>query len=695
MPRRQLAVLVSLLSAAGAAFAQDEPDPDVDPDIDVIVVEARGTQTATTLQVVPSEDFELRPLESGGQMLEAVPGVLTAQHTGGGKAEQYFLRGFDADHGTDLAVYFDGVPVNLRSHAHGQGFLDLHFVTKESIERLDVQKGPYSTRFGDFATAATIEFVPYERVEESSLKFEGGEYETLRGVGVWSPDWAGADALVAVEAYHTDGPFRFEEDLDRYSAYGSAGVDLGSGVRLSGHVLGYTAQWDASGLVPERLVDADQLSRFGSVDPTEGGESSRVQGKLQLDWDATPDTRLTTNAYVVYYDLDLYSNFTYRLNDPDAGDGILQRDRRVQAGGRSEWIHRPDLPWVADLTAGFEWRIDDARVRLGNQTDRQTTSTTNDDDVLETSLAPYAQLELAPLPWIDLVGGLRYEAFLFDVDSNLVGGPNGDGHDDLWMPKATLVLSPFGEDGPLPARWDALRSLDLFAHVGVGYHSNDARSTAASGSDRLIARATGAEFGLRSFVFDRLYLSAEAFWLELEDELVFVGDEGTTESGGRSRRLGVEAAAQLFLTDWLYARGDLAYVEARSTGSDEPIVQAPRFVAKGAVGVRWQGLAVELGMRHLGERYASEDFLSPRLSDYTVFDLGAAWRHGPIEVGVAVENLADTEWRSSEFFYESCAPGEVGVDPRCPAAGGGTGIADFHFTPGNRRNVRGWVRWIF
>ena len=691
VPARVLVVLFSFLAAASMARAQDEPDPDVE----VIVVQGRGTQTATTVQVVPSEDFELRPLESGGQMLEAVPGAITAQHTGGGKAEQYFLRGFDADHGTDLAIYFDGVPVNLRSHAHGQGFLDLHFVTKESIERLDVQKGPYSARYGDFATAATIEYVPMDRVDESSLKLEGGEFETLRGVGVWSPDLATADALVALEAYHTDGPFRNEEDLNRFSANGSLGVDLSPDVHLSGHLLGYTAEWNASGLLPERLVDSGQLSRFGSLDPTEGGESSRVQGKLQLDWDAGRRTRVTTNAYAAWYELDLFSNFTFFQNEPAAGDGIVQKDRRLQVGGRSELLFVPDLAWATGLTGGFEWRLDDARVRLGTQTRRQGTGLSNDDDVLETSLAPYAQLELAPLPWVDLVGGLRYETFLFDVESNLPGGPDGDGHDDLWMPKATLVLSPFAEDGFLPCDWSPLRSLEFFGHFGVGFHSNDARGAAADGTERLLARATGAEVGMRSFFFDRLHVSAEAFWLELEDELVFVGDEGTTESSGRSRRLGVEVAAQLFLTHWLFARGDVAYVEARTTRDDEPIPQAPRFVAKGAVGVRWEGLTVELGARHLGERYASEGFNEPKLSDYTVLDLGAAYRRGAIEIGLAVENLTDTEWRSSEFFFASCAPGEVGADARCPAGGGGPGNDDFHFTPGNRRNVRGWVRVLF
>jgi outer membrane receptor protein involved in Fe transport len=683
-------VVWALALAPLVAHAQDEPDPD----IEVMIVEGSRTATATTRQVVPAEEFALRPLESGGQMLEAVPGAITAQHTGGGKAEQYFLRGFDADHGTDLAVYFDGVPINLRSHAHGQGFIDLHFVTKETVERLDVQKGPYSPRFGDFATAATIEYVPYGAVDESSLSVEGGEFDTLRAVGVFTPQTLGADTLVSFEAYHSDGPFRNEEDLERYSVFARGEVEVGRDLRLFGHLVGYAAEWNASGLIPERLVDADALSRFGSLDPTEGGESHRLQGRVGLGWEVAPTLELETSGYLVYYDLDLFSNFTFALDDPVAEDGIVQRDERIQTGGRTELLWAPELPGVAGGSVGFEWRHDDARVRLGPQTRRARLAPyTNDDDVRETSLAPYAQLDLQPLSWVSLVGGVRYESVLFDVASNLPGGADGDGRDDLWMPKATLVLSPFDDDGLLPSTFSTLRDLELFGHVGVGFHSNDARGGVVD--ERILARATGAEAGLRTSDFERHHVSSEAFWLELEDELTFVGDEGGTESGGRTRRLGVEVAAQLFLTSWLYARGDASYTEARYTDDDTPVAQAPRFIAKGAVGATWKGLRVELGARHLGERYATEDDRSLRLSDYAVLDLGASYRRGPLEVGVAVENLADTAWRSSEFFFASCAPGEVGVDAACPGVGGGEGVSDFHFTPGNRRNVRGYVRVLF
>ncbi len=682
------------------AHAADPTAPDPGGSTYQFTVTERKPVTASSTLTVPAEDFELRPLESGGQMIEAVPNAITAQHTGGGKAEQYFIRGFDADHGTDLAVYFDGVPINLRSHAHGQGFLDLHFVTKEAIERLDAYKGPYFARFGDFATAAAIEYVPYESVEESLVRVEAGEFDTWRAVAVASPrfgPFAGedprADALVSFEAYHTDGPFRDDEDLWRYSLFARGGVDLRPGLRLSGHVLGYMADWDASGLIPERLVDDGRLSRFGSLDPTEGGDTHRLQGKLQLDWQPSERGHLVANVYVADYELELFSNFTYALNDPARGDGIVQRDDRLYAGGRVEYEHVLDVSLPTRLRAGAEWRYDDARVRLGTQTRRRTTGFTNDDDVEELSIGPYLEAELLPLPWVRFVGGLRVAYFDYDVHNRIPGGPDGDGDDHLWLPKANLVLSPFSASGPVPVEASWLRGLELFLNFGKGFHSNDARTVVAD--RQILARATGAEVGLRTRFFERLEVAIDGFWLELEDELVFVGDEGTTESGGKTKRLGIEFVAQADLTEWLYLRGDVAYTSARSTSGDDPVPQSPRFVAKGALGVREGGFAAELSVRHLGERYASDASRSPRLSDYTVLDLGMRYRYGPFELGLALENLTDTDWRSSEFFYESCAPGEVGRVAACPAAGGGAGFEDFHFTPGNGRNVRGWVRVAF
>jgi hypothetical protein len=688
--------LLSLASSSGwPCFAHTAPAEQGAPSeqgerVETITVVGHRASTATSTQSVPAESFELRPLESGGQLLEAVPNLLTAQHTGGGKAEQYFLRGFDADHGTDLAVYFDGVPMNLRSHAHGQGFLDLHFVIPETIERLDGYKGPYFTRYGDFATAATIEYVPMDSFDKSFARFEYGEFETFRALGVLSPRTGifasdgPARGFVSFEAYHTDGPFNDDEDLWRYSALARGELDLPGDATLSGHLLGYYADWHASGLIPRELVRDGTIDRFDSLDPSEGGETTRVQGKLQLDWHPTLDSHLTASAYVSYYDFELFSNFTYFLNDPDDGDGIVQRDRdRIYAGGRIEYLRTTDLGLPLQLRTGVETRYDDARVFLGTQTRRRITGTTSDDAIETLSVEPYADVEAKPLPWIDLQAGLRFAWFHFDGRDKLLGRVRGSEDDVRWLPKANLRVTPFADSGPLPSSLAPIRELALFANFGIGYHSNDARTVFTDAGRNALTRATGGELGLQTRFFERLDVAVAGWYLNLQDELVFVGDEGTTESAGETNRLGVEVAATLQLFDWWYARGDVAYTSARLDDGNVPLVQAPRFVAKAATGVRHGGFAAELNLRHLGSRYATEEQREPSLSDYTVLDFAARYRLGFLEIGLAVENITDTNWSSSEFYYESRP------DPA------GAADEDFHFSPGNPRNFRGWVTGYF
>jgi len=692
---RLLAAALAVLTAGAAHAGAADPDTATDPvprgaTYEFTVTERRPVTASSTL-TVPAEDFALRPLESGGQMLEAVPNVLTAQHTGGGKAEQYFLRGFDADHGTDLRVLFDGVPVNLRSHAHGQGFIDLHFVTPETVQRIDAYKGPYFARFGDFATAATIDYVPYGGLPESFVQGGFGEFDTQRTVAVLSPrfgPFAGpeprAEGFVSFEAYHTDGPFENDERLWRYSGLARGSVELAPGVRLSGHALGYSGDWDASGLLPEELVEAGTLGRFGSLDPTEGGSSQRFQGKLQVDWSPDERSRLTAYGYVAHYELELFSNFTFFLNDPVNGDGIVQKDRRLYGGGRLEYVRALDLLRPALVRLGVETRHDAARVRLGRQRRRDLLGFTNDDFVRETSVGPYVELEVLPCDWVRLVSGLRFEWLFADVDDRLGGNPEGSLDDGIWLPKASLVLRPFGPGGPWESERGPLRDLELFGNFGMGFHSNDVRGAVADRSEDPLVRATGAEVGLRTRLLGgRIDVALDAFWLELDSELAFVGDEGTTEPGPRTVRKGVELATRAHLTEWLYARGDVAYTSARDAEADRPLSQAPRFVAKAAVGVRYAGLAAELGVRSFGDRHASDDDPGPKLSGYTVLDLGLRYRWGPVELGLTFENLTDERWRSSEFFFESRPM------PAGPAR------EDFHFTPGNPRNVRGWIRASF
>ena len=693
-----VALGVSTLAAVGPAGAHD---PEAEEHVERIVIESRRSITATSAATIPAEVFELYPLESGGQMLEAVPNLVTAQHTGGGKAEQYFIRGFDADHGTDLLVYFDGVPINLRSHAHGQGYLDLHFVTKEIVDRLDASKGPYFARYGDFATAAAIEYVPVDTLTESFAKFEGGSFDTWRAVGALTTGGGAleqsgpAQGYLSFEAYHTNGPFVNPENLRRYTGFARGHVDVTPDLVLSGHLVGYYGSWNASGLIPQALVSAGALDRFGSLDPTEGGRTVRVQGKAQMDWAATDNGRLMLNAYVAWYQLDLFSNFTYFLeNDNVFGDGIVQRDDRVYTGGRLEYRH--GLPNLLDalVRGGVEWRHDAADVLLGTQTRRLPTgclraTATNpaapctDDRLQLTSAEPYVDLELLPRDWVVIHAGLRMAWLRFAGHDEVTGLARPSLTETRWLPKASVVLSPFSALGPLPSDIPAIRELELFVNFGIGYHSNDARAVFGTPGANTVPRATGAEVGLRTEPADWIELAIDWWWLSLEEEFVFVGDEGTTEASGRSERQGIELVATIWPLEWLYVRGDVAYTSSRLVDVDRPVPQAPRVIARAATGVRWEGFAAELSLRHLGDRYASEDFFQPRLTSYTVLDLAGRYRWRFLEVGLAIENLTNNEWSSSEFFYES--------QPRL----GGTMREDFHFSPGNSINARAWVTAYF
>ena len=679
---------------AGTVYAAEETAPSqtriaTEDSIEVIRIVGRQPVTATSVQTVPSEDFELRPLESGGEMLEAIPNLLTGQHTGGGKAEQYFIRGFDADHGTDLAVYFDGVPVNLPSHAHGQGFLDLHFITPETIDLLNAYKGTYFTRYGDFSTAGTVEYVPQDGFPKSLVQVEYGAFDTFRTVAIASPrsgafDPSGpARGFVSFEAYHTNGPFQNDEDLWRYSGLARGEVDVSPQLTVSGHLLGYHANWNASGLIPKSLVDNGTIGRFGSLDPTEGGKTTRAQGKLQLDWFPNPNGHLMANAYVSYYDFELFSNFTYFLRDRVNGDGIVQRDKgRIYTGGRIEYLHTPNAPFPLQLRAGMETRYDDARVFLGTQTRRKVTGATADDAIQQLSMEPYMEFEVVPLPWLNVQAGLRFAWFRFDGTDELTGAAQGAEQATRWLPKVNLNLSPFSEVGPLPIDIEGIQNLQILVNFGIGYHSNDARVIFSESTDNALPRATGVEVGLRTEFLDHIEIAFDGWYLNLEDELVFLGDEGTTEPRGETNRLGLEFAMTAWPLEWWFLRGDVAYTSIRLT-DDTPLQQAPRFIAKAGTGVRFKGFATEINLRHLGQRYASEDFSDPKLSSYTVLDLGVRYRWRFFEVGLTVQNITNTEWSSSEFFYES-RPTRTG-----PASEG------FHFSPGNPRNVSAWISGYF
>jgi len=459
-------------------------------------------------------------------VLRLVPGLVISQHQGGGKAEQYFLRGFDADHGTDLALFIDGLPVNFRSHAHGQGYADLHFLIPETVQRLDGFKGPYFVEFGDFATAGAFNFVLRDTVEENYVEAGGGSWGTQRYLALLSPTRDALKTFVAVEYYRSDGPFTHPNGYERFNILAKGKATIAEDMDLSAWASYYRADWHGSGEIPTRAVRSGLIGRFDAIDPNEGGMTQRANLNLDWRWRPAENQLLTAHAYGTYYTLDLFNDFTFFLNDEQNGDMINQRDRRYMAGFDALYQHQ-SKPFDVSLTssAGFQYRIDTPRVVLATAVQRHQLTRTQDVSIVEQSYSPFVKFDIVPLPWLRFVTGARGDIFSYRVHTTVnttEDDLNGSVTRARPNVKANLVLGPWYQT-------------ELFANFGTGYHSNDARAVVADPALTALPTAQGYEFGVRSKAIPRTEFSLTYWVLDLASELVFVGDEGTTEPSLRNR----------------------------------------------------------------------------------------------------------------------------------------------------------------
>jgi hypothetical protein len=674
-----LAAAIALLMIVEPVWAHD-PDQEAVEVPEVTVVGERPV-AASSQQFIPDKEILLQPQGRPAQVLRLIPGFLAVEHSGGaGKADQYFLRGFDADHGTDVAFFADGMPVNLRTHAHGQGYSDLNFLIPETIEGLDVNKGAYLPEYGDFATAGAVNFRTRKVVQEGVVQATGGQFDTQRYLLMFSPTKDKVRTLFAAEGYYTNGPFQNDNRYFRSNLLGKMTTNLTGRDELSLTGTFQKSQWNASGEIPLRAVNDGTLDRFGAIDPSEGGMTLRSTARLNYHYDTTSGGQFFSNAYGQYYRLDLFTNFTFFLNDPVDGDGIQQSDRRVMYGGDIGYKQRGEVLGLPSIgTIGFQTRVDNIHARLGTQTKRTPTGTTTDSDVLEASYAPFVKAEVQPTSWMRLVGGLRAETFTFDVRNRCAtcAEPSaGRTSSGIVLPKMNLILGPWA-------------STEFFANYGEGYHSNDARSAVVPGSSPL-ARAKSYEVGVRSKPWgpEGLELIATLWRLDLKSELVFVGDEGTTEIRGASRRMGVEVAARGQVWGPLYFNGSVTYTKAEFPNGDA-ISLAPEVTAYGALLLRWpEGITSQLQATYLGARPLVED-RSVKSSSWIDFDLSERYQlpitlsHGHLEAFLFVQNLFNMKWEQAIFAFESQLRNEA-----APVNG-------IHFVPGNPRTCMGGVAWYF
>jgi len=617
-------------------------------------------------------DFKLRPVNTSQDLLRIVPGLFIAQHAGGGKAEQIFLRGFDSDHGTDLYISVDGMPVNMVSHAHGQGYADLHFVIPETVEDFKVIKGPYSLKFGDFSTSGAVEFYTKKKITGSSVKLEYGKFNSSRISGLFNilPKRSKAGNLyLAGEYAFTDGYFDVKQKFSRYNVFGKYYGYPWRRTALELSASSFSAHWNASGQVPERSIISGEINRFGSIDSSEGGNTARTNFNLILHTDLKNGIEIKNQAFFVKYDFNLYSNFTLYLNDSLNGDEINQIDKRNILGYRGLISFRKDAGGsVFKTTLGAGFRMDFSDISLAKSRQRSFISYLADGKLDQKSFYGYAEEFIELGDKLTLNGGVRFDLYSFKYDDRLIG-QNGT--------KSKSIVSP-----KLNIYYDFNSSAQLYVKTGFGFHSNDARVVVTNPDENTLPRAFGYELGSQ-FKIGPNFVGNFALWgLNLESEFVYVGDEAVVEPSGRSRRLGAELSVRMQLNKWLWADADLNYTYGRLL--DEPdgqnyIPLAPDLSSVGGITVKFaNGFEGSLRYRYLKDRPANEDN-TVIAKGHFVTDAGFTYSFGRFQTGLSFENLLNTEWNEAQFDTESRLRNEV------------LPVSELHFTPGTPFNVKGFI----
>lgn len=690
-PRFALLFALTLPPAALHAQTPEAGRPDDDADsraalrtLDRITVIGRrerlvGEAISASEGIVGQDDIDDRPMLRTGDLLEFVPGLIATSHSGSGKANQYFLRGFNLDHGTDFSTSVDGMPVNMRTHGHGQGYTDLNFLIPETVERLAYRKGTYYADVGDFSSAGAVQFHLADRVEAGQATLSVGEDGYRRGVLVDAIDVGNGTWLYAGEAQTYDGPWTvIDEDVRKRNLLLRYSVDAGGG-RAHVTLMGYRNRWNSPDQAPRRAVDSSLISTFGSLDTDVGGESSRTS--LSAGWSGPAlGGALDVSAYAIDSDLQLYSNFTYFLDDPVNGDEFEQLDDRRLHGfrasgqwgmGRSRW------------RVGAEGRYDDiGRVALLRTAGRQRIGTVRDDAVEEGSIGVFVANEFRfDDRWRSYLG-VRRDQYRFEVGSSLPAN-SGEASDGITSYKASLAYQP-------------LRHLELYASYGTGFHSNDARGTTitvdpvsgepADTVDPLVG-SRGGELGARLQLDDRLHATLALWTLKLDSELLFVGDAGITEPSRRSQRDGIELGVYWFPSEAFSANLEASYTDARFDDDDpagEEIPGAIPFVLGiGASHHAGSGWLASAHVKHFGNYPLIEDG-SVESEGSTLLNLRLGRERSHWGAYLDVLNALDSRDHDIDYFYASRLPGE-------PAEG----VEDVHFHVFPSRALRLSLRYTF
>jgi hypothetical protein len=680
-------VPVALAAAISGALLPQSAMAHEENVLEEVVVEGRrqvlvGEARSASEGVVGQMELSIRPLLRPGDVLEAVPGLIVTQHSGSGKSNQMFLRGFNLDHGTDFATWVDGMPVNMRTNGHGQGYTDINFIIPETIRTIEFVKGPYHAELGDFSSAGGAHIRTFDDIPNDTVKVGIGENGFGRLLVMGDTEIGSVEFTGALEGQVYDGPWTdIEEDVQKVNGLVKLWQENDER-RWSLTGMFYENDWNSADQIPQRAVDQGLIDILGSLDKTLGGDSGRYS--LSFAWEHEHEShRSEWSAYLIDYDMNLWSNFTYLLDDPENGDQFQQVDDRTIWGGgyRRFWVTGAEEHF--HHSAGVEFRYDDiGEVGLYRTRERQRLSTVRRDTVDQASLGVFYELAWHMNERWRSVLGIRGDYFDFDVTSD---NPlnSGDDSDSIVSPKASLIYM-------------LTDTSELYLSGGYGFHSNDARGTTITidpGTGEPVdpvdplVQSKGVELGLKTLWFDSWNSSIALWYLELDSELLYVGDAGGTEASGASERWGVEFNNFWAINDIWTLEADFAWTDSKF--SDEPsaandIPGALPFVATGALSAEYpSGWFGSFRIRYFDGAPLIEDG-SVEGDSSTMANLAIGWSNDRWRFQADVLNLFDSDDKDIQYFYGSRLPGEP-MD----------GVEDIHYHVFEPRQIRVYASLFF
>ena len=648
--------------------------------IDLAGIKISGRKSSP-LNTISSVDITLRPINTSQDVLRIVPGLFIAQHAGGGKAEQIFLRGYDIDHGTDMHVSVDGMPVNMISHSHGQGYADLHFLIPETLEKVNFDKGPYFTNKGNLATAGYVEFYTKEFLKDNSLKLEGGQLNTQRITGLvklfnTEKENSRQQFYIASEYFRSDGYFESPQGFHRFNMMGKYNAWFGNQSQLTITASTFDSKWNASGQVPDRAVQTGMISRFGSIDNSEGGNTSRTNFTIRYARQWKNNWKTSDQLYYSRYHFNLFSNFTFFLYDSVSGDGVNQRETRNIYGYNTT----ASKTWMignknANTELGGGFRYDDVRgIELSKAVKRQYLSPVQKGDVKEANGYLYWNQNLELTEKFSVNGGLRFDFFRFAYRDLLAGETDFRRQQrSIVSPKLNFVFVPAS-------------TVKIYLNNGIGFHSNDTRVILDNDAKDILPKVYGIDLGIIIKPTKNLILKTALWHFYSEQEFVYVGDEGIVEPGGKTRRMGIDVSARYQFTPWLFGELDLNYTKARAiriAKGENYIPLAPPFTSIGGISAKMKnGFSGSLRFRFMDHRPADE-FNSIKAQGYFITDLLIAYSWKKLEFTITAENIFNQEWREAQFNTESRIQFESNP------------VSEIHYTPGTPVFLKAGINFKF